>query len=208
MRPIAPLVAVLLLAACADPPSGPSTPAAGARSSASASEGFIVVLGDGADARAVAASAGVNPRFVYTRAINGFAGTLNAGQLTALRHAPRVEYLEPDAPVRLFTTQLSPPSWGLDRIDQRDLPLNASFTYGSTGKGVIAYVLDTRGSTASTRTCIPAPATFPTARMATSWETATAAPKTATATAATWREPSAAAATVSPRTCRSSPGGW
>ncbi|HEY7770754.1 S8 family peptidase, partial [Longimicrobium sp.] len=53
------------------------------------------------------------------------------------------DYVEADAPVQLFTTQLSPPSWGLDRIDQRDLPLSSSFTYNSTGKGVNAYVLDT-----------------------------------------------------------------
>jgi subtilisin family serine protease len=143
MKRIAPVLAVLLLSACADQPSGPSAAPGGALSSASASDGYIVVLRDGADPRAVAASAGVNPRFVYTRALNGFAGTLNAGQLNALRHNPRVEYVEPDAPVQLFTTQFSPPSWGLDRIDQRDLPLSASFTYGSTGKGVIAYVLDT-----------------------------------------------------------------
>jgi subtilisin family serine protease len=143
MKPIAPLVAVLLLAACADQPSGPSTQAGDARASASAADGYIVVLRDGADPRAVAASAGVNPRFVYTTAVNGFAGALNAGHLNALRRNPRVEYVEPDAPVQLFTTQLAPPSWGLDRIDQRDLPLSASFTYGSTGKGVSAYVLDT-----------------------------------------------------------------
>ncbi|CAA9360594.1 MAG: hypothetical protein AVDCRST_MAG89-3717 [uncultured Gemmatimonadetes bacterium] len=143
MKPIALLSTALLLAACADAPSGPSAAPGAALSSASASGGYIVVLRDGADPRAVAAAAGVSPRFVYTAAVLGFAGTLNAGQLNALRHNPRVEYVEPDAPARLFTTQSSPPSWGLDRIDQRDLPLSASFTYGSTGKGVIAYVLDT-----------------------------------------------------------------
>ena len=143
MRPIVPLCAALLLAACADQPSAPSTEAGGVRSSASPSDGYIVVLREGADPRAVAAAAGVTPRFVYSTAIVGFAGTLNAGQLNALRRNPRVEYVEPDAPARLFTTQWYPPSWGIDRIDQRDLPLSSSFTYGYTGKGVIAYVLDT-----------------------------------------------------------------
>jgi subtilisin family serine protease len=51
--------------------------------------------------------------------------------------------VEPDAPVQLFATHWSPPSWGLDRIDQRDLPLSGSFTYRYAGNGVIAYVLDT-----------------------------------------------------------------
>jgi subtilisin family serine protease len=135
------LSAVLLLAACADQPSGPSTGAAGARSSASASDGYIVVLREGADPRAVAAAAGVNPRFVYSRAINGFAGTLNAGQLNALRHNPRVEYVEPDAPARLL--QWGAATWGIDRIDQRDLPLSGTYGYNYTGKGIIVYVLDT-----------------------------------------------------------------
>ncbi|HEY7767104.1 MAG TPA: hypothetical protein VIB55_02940, partial [Longimicrobium sp.] len=86
------LLPALLLAACADQPSAPSAAAdAGALSSASAADGYIVVVSDGADPRAVAASAGVSPRFVYTAAINGFAGTLNAGQLNALRRNPRVD---------------------------------------------------------------------------------------------------------------------
>ncbi|HEX8903654.1 MAG TPA: S8 family serine peptidase, partial [Longimicrobiaceae bacterium] len=72
----------------------------------------------------------------------GFAGTLSAGQVNALRHDPNVAYVEPDAPAQLFTTQLFP-VWGLDRIDQRNLPLNSQFTYTSNGTGVTIYVLDT-----------------------------------------------------------------
>jgi subtilisin family serine protease len=40
------------------------------------------------------------------------------------------------------TTQLNP-TWGLDRSDQRALPLSGSFSYGATGKAVTAYVVDT-----------------------------------------------------------------
>jgi len=41
-------------------------------------------------------------------------------------------------------TQISPPSWGLDRIDQRDLPLNDSFSWrGAGGAGVHLYIFDT-----------------------------------------------------------------
>ena len=41
--------------------------------------------------------------------------------------------------------QPNPPSWGLDRIDQRDLPLNSNYSYPSAeqGQGVTAYVIDT-----------------------------------------------------------------
>ena len=41
-----------------------------------------------------------------------------------------------------FTSQ-TPATWGLDRIDQRDLPLNNTYTYNQTGAGVNAYIIDT-----------------------------------------------------------------
>ena len=103
---------------------------------------YIVVLNDGADPRAVAAVAGVNPRYVYTNAINGFAGTLNHGQLNALSHNPNVAYIEQDARVKAAATQYGA-TWGIDRIDQRYRPLDGAYTYNYTGSGVRAYILDT-----------------------------------------------------------------
>jgi subtilisin family serine protease len=41
-----------------------------------------------------------------------------------------------------LTTQTGA-TWGLDRIDQRNLPLSGTFTYTNTGSGVKAYVIDT-----------------------------------------------------------------
>jgi subtilisin family serine protease len=103
---------------------------------------YIVVLHSGADARSVAAVAGVSPKFVYTAALDGFAATLNEGQLNALRHNPNVAYIEQDAIASMKTTQ-SPATWGLDRIDQRSLPLGGSYIYTPTGAGVRAYIVDT-----------------------------------------------------------------
>jgi subtilisin family serine protease len=103
---------------------------------------YIVVLNEGANPRSVAAVAGVSPRFVYTATVNGFAATLNAGQLNALRHNPAVSYVEQDQPVQASTIQTSA-TWGLDRIDQQNLPLSTTFSYINTGLGVRAYIVDT-----------------------------------------------------------------
>ena len=55
---------------------------------------------------------------------------------------PGVRFAEPNTIVQLADTQPSP-TWGLDRVDERALPLNGSYGYGSTGDGVTAYVIDT-----------------------------------------------------------------
>jgi len=103
---------------------------------------YIVVLKAGSDPRSVAAVAGVTARYTYTAALNGFAATLNPGQLTALQQNPNVSYIEQDAEVSLETTQ-SGATWGIDRIDQRARPISGTYTYASTGAGVTAYIIDT-----------------------------------------------------------------
>ncbi len=59
------------------------------------------------------------------------------------RPNPSVAYVEQNHTVHAFGTQPNPPSWGLDRIDQRNLPLNQSYTYPNTAPNVHAYVIDT-----------------------------------------------------------------
>ena len=78
----------------------------------------------------------------YTTALEGFAANLSDAAVEQLRANPHVAYLEADQRVAIDATQ-SPATWGLDRIDQRNLPLNNAYTYTPTGAGVTAYVIDT-----------------------------------------------------------------
>jgi subtilisin family serine protease len=142
------LGSALALAACSDvqdPTGARPSPTSSVRSAAPGSAipgSYIVVLNEGADPRSVAAVAQVDPQYVYTAAINGFAAELNAGQLNALQHNPNVEYIEEDAVVQSATTQ-SGATWGIDRIDQRALPLSGTYNYTTTASTVYAYVIDT-----------------------------------------------------------------
>jgi subtilisin family serine protease len=109
---------------------------------------YIVVLdkeasaATAATARDQARARGATIHYRYERALNGFAATLPQKALGRLRDNPNVEYIEADARVTTSVTQ-SPATWGLDRIDQRNLPLSNSYTYNATGSGVKAYIIDT-----------------------------------------------------------------
>ncbi|HEY0021567.1 MAG TPA: S8 family peptidase [Longimicrobium sp.] len=137
--------AVMALAACSDesPVSARADLVPVLSAGARGIEGqYIVVVREGADARSVAAVAGASPRYVYTAAINGFAATLNAGQLNALQRNPDVETIEQDQVAQASATQ-SGATWGIDRIDQRSRPLSGTYTYTTTASSVYAYIIDT-----------------------------------------------------------------
>ncbi|HUP31586.1 MAG TPA: S8 family serine peptidase [Gaiellaceae bacterium] len=118
------------------------------KSSAPAADSYIVVFERGAvgnvpaAAQELAAAHGGSVAFVYQHALEGFAAQLPAGRAQALARDPRVAYVEPDQAVEISASQ-SPATWGLDRVDQRALPLDNTYNYNQTGTGVHVYVVDT-----------------------------------------------------------------
>ena len=158
--PILALAAAVLLAVSATAPAAaaqdseivPVDPPVGAMVAGS----YIVSLDDGTDAADLADDAGVSPRFVYTTALDGFAAKLTPDQLSDLQRTPGVTAIEHDQVYGTDLANLSTQNvaasgatlYGLDRIDQRTLPLSGTYTTAATGGTVYAYVVDTLVDTA------------------------------------------------------------
>jgi subtilisin family serine protease len=87
---------------------------------------------------------------VFKHAINGYAAEMTEAEAVALSEDPRVAFVEEDGIMRASVTQTGA-TWGLDRIDQRDRPLNGTYNYNWTGSGVRAYIIDTGIRTSHTQ---------------------------------------------------------
>jgi len=129
---------------------------------------YIVVLRDGlveaagvsAIAAEIAVTYGGELLQTYGDALSGFAvkfpGDRSADAVMALSQDERVAFVEQDSIVTIadtneINTVQSNATWGLDRIDQRNLPLSGTFTYFKTGAGVRAYIIDTGIHTSHTQ---------------------------------------------------------
>jgi subtilisin family serine protease len=109
---------------------------------------YVVVLRDGASATpaaaaAFAASLGGTVTHVYQHALHGYSANLTPTAVEMVRHSSDVASVERDGVMHAVGTIVNPQSWGIDRIDQRNLPLSASYTSTNTGSGVKAYIIDT-----------------------------------------------------------------
>lgn len=101
---------------------------------------FIVTVAPRNDPGGVAAAAGISADRVYRRVLNGFVATLSDLTQSRLLNDYRVVRIEPD---RQVTITVASKSWGVDRIDQRALPLNNIYNTVGTGLGVSVFVVDT-----------------------------------------------------------------
>lgn len=156
-------VAALVAAACVDAPqtTGPAPDAPSMSREVAADEvgpnDYIVVLKDtegavGATSARLASMAGATVKVTWDRALKGFLADVSPAALERLRNDPAVDYVEKDQmayadqDVTPQALQAVPLNWGLDRIDQRFLPLNGLYQYFRTGgpPGVVihAYIID------------------------------------------------------------------
>jgi subtilisin family serine protease len=151
MRKFAGLAAVLIAAAaCQDATAPRAVAVTPSRVNATKDVGdsdYIVVLrDDGGDpdgsAKKLLKGHG-KLKQLYKKALKGFAVSgLSDADVDALEDNPMVESVEPDLDMSIDETQTGA-TWGLDRIDQHELPLNSTYGYDTDGTGVTVYIIDT-----------------------------------------------------------------
>ena len=146
--------AAIGLAACSDQAPTPVAPVQVSQARQGGSDRevvpgrYIVVFDDAvsdvsARARALVAAHGGSLVFTYTAALKGFAVSgLADAAAAAIGAAPGVRYVEQDQVMRVIAEQTGA-TWGIDRVDQRNLPLSTTYVYNATGDGVHAYIIDT-----------------------------------------------------------------
>ncbi|WP_105974577.1 S8 family peptidase [Streptomyces geranii] len=145
---------VLALGGAAIGPASAAAPAVGVIQGADAEgaikDSYIVTLKDSAGFRAASSKGkalatryGAEVERTYKSALNGYATEMTEAEAKRLAADPAVAKVVQNKTLHINDTQTSP-TWGLDRIDQADLPLDSAYTYpSSAGSGVTAYIIDT-----------------------------------------------------------------
>ena len=116
---------------------------------AGTSSDYIVLYESGAGLSQKVASEearGNDVQDVFRSAVKGYVASLDSADVSRLRAQDGVLLVEKDKPVEALgagpRSGLAS-SWGLDRIDQRTLPLNSQISTSQNGFGVTAYIIDT-----------------------------------------------------------------
>lgn len=144
------------LAACADGPTAAPAPVeaglaplhALAPGAQRVPDRYIVVLREGASdvpglAQQLSAAHGGTLHHSYRHALRGFSATLPAAAVEGIRRHPAVAYVEPDQVVTAAKYVQTGAPWNLDRIDQRDRPLDGRYHFHFFGNTARVYVVDT-----------------------------------------------------------------
>lgn len=141
MKRILGLFVIACILAAAGYPLGGARPAA-----AQTARSTYIVTVSGKAGAAPAAKLGITTTHVYAGVLNGFAADLTPEQVNLLKQDPSVLAIEADQEYTIGATQYMDANgqpWGLDRIDQKFLPLSGTYTYNTTAPGVTAYIIDT-----------------------------------------------------------------
>ncbi|MCP2255029.1 Serine protease, subtilisin family [Prauserella aidingensis] len=113
----------------------------GANAETAVEGNYIVKLKDGV--MTTAADLGGDVKHTFSSVLNGYSAEMSEALAKRIAADPAVDYVEQVQTMHTAADQANPPSWGLDRIDQPDLPLDDNYSSPNDGDGVTAYIIDT-----------------------------------------------------------------